>query len=137
MTVGLMTLHGAPTPPDFHLECDGSEVDRVTFGDLFAVIGTDWGVGDGSTSFNLPDVRGQFIRGWDNGAGRDPARVFATGQNDELASHSHQYGWNANCLTGTNRQETNASNSTTIFNNTGGSETRPRNMAVLPVIRFI
>jgi microcystin-dependent protein len=54
------------------LFCDGSAVSRTTFSQLFAVLGTRHGSGDGSTTFNLPDYRGRFVRGTDHGAGRDP-----------------------------------------------------------------
>ena len=49
------------TPPTGYLVCDGSEVSRTTYSDLFALIGTMYGNGDGSTTFNLPDFRGQFF----------------------------------------------------------------------------
>ena len=58
-------------PPGF-LDCDGSAVSRTTYADLFAVIGTRYGTGNGTTTFNLPDYRGYFLRGYDNGAGNDP-----------------------------------------------------------------
>lgn len=62
----------ASVPAGF-LACDGSEVLRADFPELFAVIGTLHGAGDGSTTFHLPDYRGRFARGVDAGAGRDPA----------------------------------------------------------------
>lgn len=58
--------------PEGFLLCDGSEVSRVDFSELFAVMGTSHGAGDGSTTFHLPDYRGRFLRGVDGGAGRDP-----------------------------------------------------------------
>lgn len=60
------------TPPAGSLLADGSAVSRTTYATLFAAIGTAHGSGDGSTTFNLPDVEGRTIRGRDNGAGRDP-----------------------------------------------------------------
>jgi microcystin-dependent protein len=59
-------------PPDGWLICDGLEVSRTTFPELFAAIGVSHGIGDGTTTFNLPDYRGRFLRGVDMGAGRDP-----------------------------------------------------------------
>lgn len=59
-------------PPDGWLLCNGSTVSRTEFADLFAVIGTLNGSGDGTTTFNLPDYRGRFHRGVDAGTGRDP-----------------------------------------------------------------
>lgn len=53
--------------------CDGGFLSRHEFPELFEVIGTAWGV-DGSTTFNVPDLRGRFVRGVDGGAGRDPDR---------------------------------------------------------------
>ena len=60
------------TAPNGHLECDGSAVSRTTYVNLFALIGTTYGAGDGSTTFNLPDYRGEFLRGFNNGSGNDP-----------------------------------------------------------------
>lgn len=54
------------------LYCDGSELSRTSYADLFAVIGTLHGAGDGVKTFNLPDYRGYFQRGVDDGTGRDP-----------------------------------------------------------------
>jgi microcystin-dependent protein len=59
------------TPPTGWLPCNGGAVSRTTYASLFASIGTTFGVGDGSTTFNLPDLRGEFVRGWDNGRGVD------------------------------------------------------------------
>ncbi len=60
------------SPPQGWLLCDGSEVSRTTYARLFAALGTTAGAGDGATTFNLPDYRGYFLRGLDQGAGRDP-----------------------------------------------------------------
>ena len=51
------------TAPDGWLICDGSRVSRTTYSDLFSVIGTTFGSGDGSTTFTLPDMRATFVRG--------------------------------------------------------------------------
>lgn len=58
--------------PGGWLLCDGSAVSRTTYAGLFAAIGNACGSGDGLTTFNVPDLRGQFLRGVDGGAGRDP-----------------------------------------------------------------
>lgn len=71
------------------LVCDGTAYSRTTYASLFAAVGTTWGVGDGSTTFNVPDFRGTMRKTWDNGAGIDPARVFASFQNDTLPVHNH------------------------------------------------
>jgi len=61
--IGMIGAFAAPTPPTGWLACDGSAVSRTTYSSLFSVIGTTWGVGDGSTTFNLPDLQGAFLRG--------------------------------------------------------------------------
>ena len=70
------------TAPSNWLECDGSAVSRTTYSALFAVIGETYGNGDGSTTFNLPDLRGEFIRGFDNSAGNDPDAASRTDRGD-------------------------------------------------------
>jgi microcystin-dependent protein len=52
--------------------CDGSELSRSDFATLFTKIGESWGRGNGTTTFNLPDLRGRFLRGVDGGSGNDP-----------------------------------------------------------------
>ena len=91
------------TPPSGYLVCDGSAINRTTYDDLFAILGTNYGAGNGSTTFNLPDYRGQFLRGHDNGVGNDPDAAtrqdrgdgttgdnVGTRQNHEMESHLHQ-----------------------------------------------
>ena len=82
--VGSVTMYAASTAPDGWLECDGSNVNRATFPNLFDAIGTTFGSGDGSTTFGLPDLRGEFVRGWDNGRGIDSGRSFGTDQLDQM-----------------------------------------------------
>jgi microcystin-dependent protein len=69
-----------PEPPRGFLKCNGAELDRVLYSKLFAVIGETFGAGDGLTTFNLPDLRGEFLRGFDDGKGIDVGRVFGTKQ---------------------------------------------------------
>lgn len=69
----------ASPPPDGWLLCDGRAVSRSTYDDLFAVIGTLHGGGDGVNTFNLPDYRGRFLRGVDDGTGRDPDAATRSG----------------------------------------------------------
>lgn len=57
--------------PGGWVEADGSAISRTTYANLYSNIGTTWGAGNGSTTFNLPDFRAQFLRGWDHGAGVD------------------------------------------------------------------
>jgi microcystin-dependent protein len=75
----IITFAGPPANlPAGWLVCDGSEVKRSVYPGLFAAIGTSWGSGDGATSFNLPDLRGRFLRGVDQGQGRDPDAATRT-----------------------------------------------------------
>lgn len=71
------------------LECNGLAVSRMTYQSLFNAIGISWGRGDGITTFNLPDYRGVFLRGWDNGRGLDSGRVFASLQESQNRAHNH------------------------------------------------
>ena len=90
---GAIQYFAMSTPPSGWLVADGSAISRtINYANLYNAIGTTYGVGDGSTTFNLPDLRGQFIRGFDAGAGKDPARVFGTSQNDAMQRHSHYTG---------------------------------------------
>jgi len=77
------------TVPTGYLECNGNAVSRTTYAALFAIIGTNYGTGDGSSTFNLPDLRGEFIRGFDNGKGTDSGRSIASSQSAQNASHNH------------------------------------------------
>jgi microcystin-dependent protein len=82
---GTILPYGGASAPTGFLLCDGSAVSRTTYATLFGVIGETAGQGDNSTTFNVPDLRGRFLRGWDNSAGRDPdaadRTTMATGGN--------------------------------------------------------
>jgi microcystin-dependent protein len=122
------------TPPAGYLKCDGSAVSRTTYAALFAAIGTVHGVGNGSTTFNLPDLRGEFIRGWDDGRGVDSGRAFGSFQADELKAHTHTYSRSDD--TGSPTPGGNGGHyTTTATSSTGGVETRPRNIALLYAIK--
>ena len=69
--LGTVLAFATKTASSGWLECNGSAVSRTTYAALFAIIGTTYGAGDGITTFNIPDLRGEFIRGWDNGRGVD------------------------------------------------------------------
>ncbi|WP_273792138.1 phage tail protein [Brucella anthropi] len=91
---GLIFMVAAPIVPADCLYCNGQAVSRTTYARLFGVIGNRWGAGDGSTTFNLPDLRGVFPRGWDDGRGVDPGRVFASYQGSQNLAHGHSFsGW--------------------------------------------
>lgn len=89
---GAITAFGGETAPTGWLTCDGSAVSRITYAELFSVIGVAFGNGDGVNSFHLPDFRGRFLRGRDGGAARDPdastRTAMTTGGNagDEVGS---------------------------------------------------
>lgn len=90
--IGRVTIvAGGDADPDLELLCNGAAVSRTTYADLFAVIGTKHGSGDGSTTFNLPDYRGVVLRGRDRGRGYDktPNRDFGSYQADDNKSHFH------------------------------------------------
>jgi microcystin-dependent protein len=72
MPAGIILPYGGTSAPYGFLLCNGAAVSRTTYADLFAVVGENFGEGDGNTTFNLPDLRGRFIRGRDNGTARDP-----------------------------------------------------------------
>lgn len=57
---GLIEAYGGTSAPVGYLLCDGSAISRTTYANLFGIIGTSFGVGDGSTTFNIPDMRGYF-----------------------------------------------------------------------------
>ena len=75
------------------LKANGAAVSRTVYANLFALIGTTYGAGDGRTTFNLPDLRGEFIRSWDDGRGIDPGRGHASQQSGNVAPHRHATGW--------------------------------------------
>ncbi|MGZ0703791.1 phage tail-collar fiber domain-containing protein [Pseudomonas piscis] len=76
-------------PPNGFLRANGAAVSRVIYARLFARIGTMYGVGDGSTTFNVPDGRAVFPRGLDDGRGLDPGRTIGSTQLDQLQGHAH------------------------------------------------
>lgn len=77
------------TAPKGYLKANGAAVSRTSYARLFKSIGTYYGAGDGSTTFNLPDLRGVFIRGWDDARGLDPDRALGTFQAGQNAWHVH------------------------------------------------
>jgi microcystin-dependent protein len=140
------------TAPTGWLKANGAAVSRTTYATLFAAIGTTFGVGDGSTTFNLPDLRGEFMRGWDDGRGIDTGRAFGSAQSGDIQGHNHDAGtlsWthplataagqNTGAITGGTGVSVNGPYSKTLSGSTetsGGTETRPRNIALLACIKF-
>ena len=158
----IMAFAGTAAPTGF-LSCDGSAVSRTTYATLFAAIGTTWGSGDGSTTFNVPDLRGMFVRGTgtnntgsSSGAAGPAVGAYAA---DTYLNHSHtatstDAGHKHNIIyQGPNAagggggyifggaqiysSETGyASITTTVATSTtGGTETKPKNYGVLYIIK--
>lgn len=75
---GVIMAFGGATAPTGWLLCEGAAISRTTYATLFAAIGVAHGYGDNSTTFNLPDYRGRFIRGRANSSGNDPDRAART-----------------------------------------------------------
>lgn len=86
---GTLIMHAANTAPTGYLKCNGAAVSRTTYAALFSAIGTTYGVGNGTTTFNLPDMRGEFPRGWDDGRGVDSGRAFGSAQAALVGEHDH------------------------------------------------
>lgn len=124
------------TAPSGYLKANGALISRAVYSALFAAIGTTFGIGDGSTTFGLPDLRGEFLRGWDDGRGIDLARVFGSLQLDEFKSHAH----NIPAYVSGGAVNVSVGSSTFVGNiasgASGGAETRPRNVALLACIKF-
>jgi microcystin-dependent protein len=83
---GAMIAFGGPTAPSGWLLCDGSAVSRTTYAALFQAIAITWGSGNGSTTFNLPDLRGRVPMGAGQGAGLTN-RTIGT---ENIGEESHQ-----------------------------------------------
>ena len=134
--VGDVKYTARNTAPPGWLKANGAAVSRTAYSALFAAIGTTFGAGDGSTTFNLPKLNGEFIRGWDDGAGVDPGRVLGSWQADELKSHAHTGGaYNTGQAANLGPNLSNYMNPSNT-GSAGGSETRPRNVALLAVIKY-
>lgn len=139
--VGAVMAFARSTAPTGWLKCNGAAVSRTTYAALFSAIGTTWGNGDGSTTFNLPDLRGEFVRGWDDSRGVDVGRLFGSTQSADLASHTHAVsppsaaGEGGQGATATGTLGGGETINTYNTGSTGGSETRPRNLALLYCVK--
>ena len=120
-----------------YLRCNGAALSRTTYATLFSQIGTRFGAGDGSTTFNVPDLRGEFLRGWDNGRGADNGRALGSFQGDAFRSHYHVL---SSTLVSAGSNQTAAGATDTggwgFTTSVGGTETRPRNVAVAFYIKY-
>lgn len=147
---GAVQAFAQGTPPAGWLRCNGGAVSRSTYNKLFAAIGTAYGAGDGSTTFNVPDLRGEFVRGLDDGRGVDAGRLIGSSQSHQLQYHYHGAVGailNGAVSTGTGQAGRNSVvayqdnaataklNTTDQMTGNRGSETRPRNVALLYCIK--
>lgn len=157
---GSVTMWTTTTAPTGYLICNGAAISRTTYAALFAVLGTTYGPGNGSTTFNLPDLRGVFVRGLDNGRALDAGRTIGTYQDSDNKSHDHpiydaghghgldivigsagvggafmQAGPAAN-ETPTTRGNARLSGTGIQVLASGGNESRPRNVALNYIIKI-
>ncbi|EKT4494145.1 tail fiber protein [Pseudomonas putida] len=143
---GQVAAFARSTAPTGWLKANGAAVSRTTYAALFAAIGTTFGVGDGSTTFNLPDMRGEFLRGLDDGRGVDAGRALGSWQADDFKAHKHvtssSFGL-ATTATGNSAMRDPSSpvntppgSSEQSTGSAGGAETRPRNVALLYCIKI-
>jgi microcystin-dependent protein len=122
--VGAIITMAAPSIPAGFLECNGATVKRADYPALFSLIGTTYGAGDSSTTFTIPDLRGEFIRGFDNGRGIDSGRGYGVFQDKDTSVAGHNHNPGAGGGTG------GTTNITFPLTN------RPRNIAMYYIIKF-
>lgn len=159
---GTVLYFAGRTAPAGWLKANGAAVSRTAYAALFAAIGTTYGAGDGRSTFNLPDLRGEFIRGWDDGRGVDTGHLFGSAQVDAVRQHYHGIGYispnnddgafvvrnwttteqqtmqfingNGNSAIRTLSASSNLGTTNAIDESAG--ETRPRNIALLAIIKI-
>lgn len=90
--VGEVAFFARTTSPSGWLKANGAAVSRTTYADLFAAIGTTFGAGDGRSTFNLPDLRGEFVRGLDDGRNIDNGRGLGSKQGDAIRNIAGHFG---------------------------------------------
>lgn len=155
--IGSIVAYSGTSAPSGFLLCDGSAVSRTTYSALFAIIGEAAGEGDNSTTFNVPDLRGRFLRGRDASAGRDPDAASRTAMNtggntgdnvmsvqDEgIKQHDHDANRGSEITTaagnGYARSATTGTDGGAMIESTGttlGNETRPKNAYVTYIIKY-
>jgi len=150
---GKVDFYAKNAAPTGYLKCNGAAVSRTTYAALFAAIDTVFGAGDGSTTFNLPDLRGEFIRGFDDGRGVDSGRAFGSAQGDAIRNIVGSFSAVAGgfvSITGSfcsKPVSTNHTNTSTNSSSEGigfdasltvptANENRPRSIALLACIKF-
>jgi microcystin-dependent protein len=138
--------------PEGYLEANGQAVSRTTYSALWNYLGQP-NTGNETTTFNVPDLRGEFIRCWDNGRGIDTGRTIRSVQSSQNQDHYHaspnpvdnvttsvKYPFGYVEISGVSVSTIDDSTGTTGFvpktQSVGGSESRPRNVALVPVIKW-
>jgi hypothetical protein len=152
--VGTMAMWPTATAPTGWLHMNGQAVSRTTYASLFAVLGTAYGVGDGSTTFNVPEARGEFPRFWDASRGIDAGRAIGSAQAGAVEEHHHDL-WvtnrpdnaNPNGFGSTDGRGVIGDNvgpfayreltisGDQLISDEGGVETRPRSIALMGIIK--
>lgn len=89
---GAIQYFAQSSAPSGWLKANGAAVSRSLYANLFAAVGTTFGAGDGKTTFNLPDLRGEFLRGLDDGRGVDLGRQLGTWQWDSMQRMTGEVG---------------------------------------------
>lgn len=149
LPIGAIHWFAANSIPVDYIACTGAAINRLVYSELFAIVGISYGPGDGITTFNVPNMVNQFVRGFNSGG----SRAFGTIQGNNIASHTHvvtdpghTHNYNDVNTTGganngvgpgtwfnfasTSTATTGCSNS-----NAGGTETRPKNINLVAVIK--
>lgn len=144
--VGSVFHFAASTPPTGYLKANGDTVPNgngvvqgvtADFTALYAILGSTYGAFG-----QLPDLRGEFIRGWDDSRGVDSGRSIGSSQADEFKSHNHPYTYANGGSTGYELEQQGANDGSRLQTYTGatslvgGTETRPRNVALLACIKY-
>ena len=154
--VGTIIIWPTSTPPTGYLECDGSALSRATYAALFAALGVTYNkTTDAADKFRLPDLRGEFIRGWDHGRNADKDRAIGTTQKATRVYRRNYFpdGWQGAMYDRDHRASadidgaievisggtTGRSNSAEVGVTGGkldGVRVRPRNMALMCAIKY-
>ena len=142
---GTVMWYASGIAPEGWLVCNGQAVSRQTYARLFSVIGTTYGSGNGSTTFNVPDLQGLFIRGYNgSGNGIDSGRTFGSLQ-EGTTFDVHAYGeggTNGTLRYGHNgddygtQQASQVEGTNTHVATTDTITVRPSNIALLPIIKY-
>lgn len=134
---GTVMFFASSTSPSGWIKCNGASLSTTTYSNLFSAIGYSFG-GSGA-SFNVPDLRGEFVRGWDDSRGIDSGRSFGSFQSATRIGHMATFGGDiaisdADELIPTSRTKNSITNNFTATRN--DSTVRPRNIALLACIKF-